>query len=101
MSTDPVPPISNHTFSLQETTALIIKHLGIHEGKFDLMLEFQIGVGQFGPSSEHLLPGAAVGVSKIGIVESPAPGASTVDASIVNPKPKTTKPKTRKTTSPK
>lgn len=85
-SNEQVQPI--HTLSIRELTELLIKTNGIHEGKFELSVEFQIGVGGVGPSPETVVPGAMVGVNKVGLTPSIADGPNTVDASVVNPKKK-------------
>lgn len=71
--------------SVKDLTALLIKHYGFTSGMFDLMLEFRIGVGPAGPSSEEICPSAIIGVSKFGLVESKVIGPLSVDAAIVNP----------------
>lgn len=71
--------------SLRDLTELLIKHYGIHEGKYDLLMEFQIGTGMFGPTPDAKLPSAFVGVSKIGLMPASVESATTVDAAIVNP----------------
>ena len=81
------------TFSLRETTEILIKHLGVHKGKYDLAIEFNIGLGRFGMAENQLCLGAMVCVSKIGIVEQPNPIIYTVDATECNPLPKTRKTK--------
>ncbi|MGR9117408.1 MAG: hypothetical protein ACU85E_16780 [Gammaproteobacteria bacterium] len=81
--------------SLRDMTELLIKHYGIHEGKFNLLIEFQIGTGLSGPTHESLCPSTFVGVSKIGLMPTTSEAAITVDAAVVNPmKPK--KPQKKK-----
>ncbi|CEN56454.1 hypothetical protein [Candidatus Methylopumilus turicensis] len=81
-----VQPI--HSLTIKELTELLIKTNGIHEGKFELSVEFQIGVGGVGPSPEMVVPGAMVGVNRVGLTQSIVEGPNTVDASLVNPKSK-------------
>ena len=76
--------------SLGDLAVLLVKHYGLSEGTFDLMLQYQIGAGAVGPDKEHLVPGVMVGVSQVGLVPSTKVGPTTVDASLVNP---TTKPR--------
>ena len=68
-----------------------MKHYGLNEGTFDLMLEFQIGTGAIGPDKDNLIPGAMIGVSRIGLVPTSKVGPTTVDASVVNPAKKSRK----------
>lgn len=71
--------------ALKDLSVLLVKHYGIHEGTFDLMLEYQIGTGAIGPDKDNLFPGAMIGVSRIGLVATSKIGPTTVDASVVNP----------------
>jgi hypothetical protein len=70
---------------MKEVTELLIKHYGFHEGMFDLLLEYQFGVGAFGPDPESVTPGAMIGISKLGLARAIQLGPLTVDASVVNP----------------
>jgi hypothetical protein len=77
--------------SLKGLTEVLVKHYGVSEGKYDLLFEFQVGVGSIGPTPDSQLPGAMIGISKIGIMKSIVDGVTTVDAAIVNPKKKSRK----------
>ena len=79
------PQEINFQLELKEITTLIVKHHDLHEGLYDLALEFQIAVGAVGPDPSSVVPGAAVGVRRIGIIRSEKPGLSTVDAAEINP----------------
>ena len=73
----------------KKLTEVLIKHYDLHEGKFYLMLNFQIGTGTFGPTSDAICPTAMVGISKFGLMESAEDTPNTIDAAKVNPaKPK-------------
>ena len=75
------------SLSLNEMTEVLIKHYGYHKGVFNLVVEFQIGVGNFGPDPLMPAPGAALGVTRIGLGPAPVPpNNASVDASVVNPK---------------
>jgi len=71
--------------SLKEVGEALVKHLGLHEGLYDMSVEFKLAVGQVGPSADSVLPGAIVGVSRIGLSKTENKGPNTVDASEVNP----------------
>lgn len=88
--TPPVVAI-NSPLSMHDLTTVLINYYGLHEGVYDLMLEFQIGTGPVGPDSTSLSPGVMIGFSKIGLIPSTNPGPTTVDAAIVNPKKKSRK----------
>jgi hypothetical protein len=77
-------------FSLVELTEILVKHQGLHEGLYNLSLEFQIAVGAVGPTPELISPGAMIGISRIGLskTEKEKANIQTVDAANVNPAPK-------------
>jgi hypothetical protein len=90
------------SFDLRSLTEVLIRHLNIHEGVYQLNLGFKIGVGGFamdGGADAVPLPGAVVGVEGVTLDRIPdgvvAPNA--VDAAEVNPltKPKA-KPRAKK-----
>jgi len=72
-------------YSAKELTEILIKHQDIHEGIYALNLEFQFGLGMFGPSPEQTLPGAIVSLAKVGLSQVDASTFNTVDAAEVNP----------------
>lgn len=80
------PQLVAAALSLPEVTELFIKHYGLHEGQFDLVVQFQIGVGgvQLPPDTTPQI-GAVVAVTKLGLTKALQPGPRTVDASKVNP----------------
>lgn len=79
------------TLSLGELTEILIKHYGLHEGEYDLLIEFQIGTGMSGPTEETKCPSAFIGVSKIGLMQASVHSPNRVDAAKVNPQKKKTK----------
>lgn len=91
--------------SLGELAVLLVKHYGLTEGTFDLMLQYQIGTGAVGPDKNHLVPGVMMGVSQVGLIPSPKVGPNTVDASLINPtksraKSLHSRPRSRRTPNP-
>lgn len=96
MSTEATLPDQKPTpvespLTMKELASLLVRHYGIKTGTFDLMVEYQLGTGAVGPDKEHLLPGLMIGIAKVGLVPSPKPGPTTVDASEANPQLKTKK----------
>lgn len=83
-------------YSLIEITEILIKHQNLHEGLYNLSVEFQLAVGAVGPTPETICPGAIVGVSRIGISKTEVNKKNylTVDAAKVNPKQKRKKVQT-------
>jgi hypothetical protein len=75
-------------FAIKDVVTDLIKLHGYHDGLFDISVEFTIGVGNFGPTPELVLPGAIVSVSRIGLQPTPVVGPNTVNAAEVNPAPK-------------
>jgi hypothetical protein len=77
-------------FSIVELTEILVKHQGLHEGLYNLSLEFQLAFGAVGPTQELICPGAMIGVSRIGLskTEKEKANLNTVDAAKVNPAPK-------------
>jgi hypothetical protein len=77
----------------KELITLLIKHAGVHEGRWALAINFGFGPGNFGPTPETLSPGAVVVVNQILIQKEPPdgppmPDALIADAAQVNPAPK-------------
>lgn len=80
------------TLSMRDLTAVLVKHYGLTEGQFELFLEFQIGTGPMGPDPANLMPGAMIGISKIGLRPALAQTMMTVDAAVANTAPAKAKP---------
>lgn len=85
-------------FSLVQMTEILIKSQGLHEGFYNLSVQFQISVGAVGPSPESICPGAMMGISRIGLsrTEKEKANIHTVNAAEVNPAPKKRARKTKK-----
>lgn len=81
----PVPVKS--PVSTRELTTLLIKHYDLHEGRYDLLVEYQIGVGPVGPDPASLVPGVMFGFGRVGLLEAKGDGPTSVDAAVVNPAP--------------
>jgi hypothetical protein len=67
--------------SLRDACEVLVRHFGHTEGIWDISLELNFSVGAVGPSPDKTIPGAIMGISKIGIALSPREGPNTVDAS--------------------
>lgn len=81
--------------SLRELSVILVKHYGLHTGRYDLLVEFQIGMGSVGPDPQSVLPGAMIGLSRVGLMPSQKDGPTTVDAATVNPAKKARKKSTQ------
>ena len=88
-----MPEASQYVLDHREMLELLIKHVGVGEGRWMLMANFAISPGNFGPSPDQAVPGVAVALQKIGIqrAESKTAVELTLDASAVNPPPKARK----------
>lgn len=71
--------------TIRDLTEVMIKHYGLHEGLYDLLIEFQVGVGAVGPTPGEKYPGAIVGVTRIGLKRVETVSQTTVDAGDANP----------------
>ena len=85
LATKQHPAPVGQPLSMKEMAELLVKHYGLRAGRFDLMIEYQLGTGGVGPDKEGLLPGLMIGIARVGLVPSTQPGALTVDAREVNP----------------
>lgn len=76
-------------FTLAEIAEILIKQQGIHEGFYNLSIQFQLAFGAVGPSPELTCPGAMIGVGGIGLskIEKEQANKDTVDAAKINPSP--------------
>jgi hypothetical protein len=70
---------------LKEVAAMLVKQYDIHEGLWEVAIEVQVGIGNFGQVPEDVLPGAMFRMSRIGLNRVPISGPLTVDAAAVNP----------------
>jgi hypothetical protein len=70
--------------TLKEVGELLVKKYDLHEGIWDISIEIQAGIGQFGALPD-VLPGAMFRISRIGLSRAPEIGPHTVNAAEVNP----------------
>lgn len=78
------------TFEYKEVVDALIKRQDIHEGIWQLYIEFGItaaNIGQ-GPTKENVIPAAIVPLLKIGIHKVTEENQLTVNAAVANPPPK-------------
>ena len=82
-----MPETNQIVLNHREVLELIIKHVGVSEGRWMLMATFGLAAGTFGPSPDQAVPGVTVGLQKLGIqrAEPNTPVELTFDASDVNP----------------
>jgi hypothetical protein len=84
-----MPEANQLIWTHKELVTLLIKAADIHDGRWYLMMNLTLGIGNFGPSDDHANPGAFVAIANVGIQREPpeqkAPAALVVDAAEVNP----------------
>lgn len=92
-----MPTASQYHLTHQELTEAIIKTVGVHEGKWQLMITFGFAALNGGPNENEIMPSGIVGVQKVGITEASAesPAGLVVDAAKVNPAPRTAAKRTK------
>ena len=79
--------------TLAQLATMLVQHHDFHEGLYEVAVELQIAVGKVGPTPGNAMPGAMVGISRVGLVKAEKMGPYTVDASAVNPGKGSPKPK--------
>ncbi|MFH1596421.1 MAG: hypothetical protein ABIG94_08670 [Pseudomonadota bacterium] len=78
------------TFEYKEIVKVLLKHQGIHEGLWAIVVQFGLQAANIkvGPSEGDVVPAAILPLVKMGIQKSDKPTPLTVDAAEVNPPPK-------------
>ena len=91
-----MPEINQYAFSHKELAEMMIKKVGIHEGKWMLQISFGFAAINTGPAPDQMIPSTVVGIQAMGIqkAQPDSPPNLVVDAAEVNPAPRTArKPK--------
>ena len=76
-------PLAN-PLTMHQLTQVLVRHYGLKQGLFDLLVEFQIGTGAVGPDKDRLLPGAMIGLARVGLSPAKVRGPNTVDAAEIH-----------------
>jgi hypothetical protein len=81
---------TQYALSHKELIELVIRHVGIHEGRWMLGVSFGLAPGNFGLTPDQASPGVAVVISQFTIQRAPsdAPNGLVVDAAEINPPPR-------------
>ena len=77
--------VTSYAFTYQEVVETLIKRQNLHEGLWQLSIEFGLGASNIGPNDTDLKPAALIIVGKIGITRVEKETNLTVDAAKVNP----------------
>jgi hypothetical protein len=84
-----MPEIQQLTFTHKEVAEALVKKEGLHEGLWGIYIEFGLAAANInGPDEGSFMPAAIIPVVKIGIQRFTEANGLTVDASEVNPEPK-------------
>ncbi len=76
---------TQYMYKIKEVTVLLLKDQQIHEGHWQIAINFGFGAANVGPSEAELAPAAVVPVLAIGIQRFPEKTPLSVDAAEVNP----------------
>jgi hypothetical protein len=82
-----MPEINQYTFKYKEVVEALIKQAGLHEDKWQLVMQFGLAGANMGPTPEDVVPGAALAITAIGLQKATpeSPEALVADAAAVNP----------------
>jgi hypothetical protein len=82
-----MPEVEQYMFKYSEILEVLIKKADLHEGKWQLVMNFGLSAANIGPSPEEVVPGAAIGVLGIGLARAKAdsPPGLVGDAETINP----------------
>lgn len=80
-------PSNSIQFTHRELVEMMLRHAGITEGRWALLVNFGLAAGNAGPDDEHTYPTAFVPVQGIGLVKVEHPGPLVVDASTLGEVP--------------
>lgn len=85
MSTEQLtaPAMIGDPLDYRTMVELLIKHYGVKDGHFDLMVEFTMGFGSVGPNPENVVPGVMVGLQRLGLTRASEASRTAVDAAQV------------------
>ena len=73
------PPLS-----LKELAEVLIRHYELHEGLYEVGVQFNIAVGTVGPTPDAAAPGVVFTVEGLGLSRASQDSPLCVDAAIVN-----------------
>jgi hypothetical protein len=76
---------NQYVFTYKEVVESLIKHQGLHDGVWSLLIKFGIGAANLGPSDDALIPTAMVPVLELGLMKGTKENNLAVDAAKVNP----------------
>ncbi len=82
-----MPESTQIMFSFQELAEILVKHQGLHEGHWDVVVRFGISAANIALAGGNPLPTAIVPIIELGIQRENESTPLSVDATKVNPAP--------------
>ncbi len=76
---------TQYLYKLKELTVLMLKDQKIHEGHWQILVNFGFGAANVGPNEAEMAPAAMVPVMGVGVQKVPEKTPLSVDAAEVNP----------------
>ena len=76
---------TQYVFNHRELVTVLLKHQCIHEGTWQLLVNFGFAAVNVGPNPSELNPAAIIPVTGVGIQRATESNSLCVDASVVNP----------------
>ena len=82
-----MPEINQYSFKWKEVAAALIKEANLHEGKWQVAVQFGMAVANMGPTPQELVPGAGLAIQSVVLIKAipESPDALVADAAEVNP----------------
>ena len=77
--------VQTFTLNYKEVVEVLIKHQDLHEGIWQLYIEFGLGAANIPTGENQLSPAAIIPINKIGLKRVEAVNSLALDASKVNP----------------
>ena len=77
---NPVPAVVGESLSARQLVEVLIRHYGVTEGRYELVLGFQVGAGAL-PGNQ--MPGIIIGLQSVGIAVAKSGAKDAVDAASV------------------
>ena len=69
----------------KQLAEMLVKHYGLHEGRYELVFEYRVGAGPIGSPDGERIPGLMFGIASFSLARSHDDSPAAVDAAIVNP----------------
>jgi hypothetical protein len=94
-----MPETNQLSWTHKELAILLVKAADLHEGRWQLTVQFAMAPGNFGPSDDQMSPGMIVATANVGLARlSPDQKATNlvVDAAEVNPLQKSSRARLRR-----